>query len=1172
MMTNQPTPAAIDSEQDDERFAELLEVFGRIVAEAIAENDDQKVEAFLQLHGDQQARLRKLLPTMRAMAAIRSEAESREPAFAGTALHEAIFDGRPLGDFRVLRELGRGGMGIVYEARQISINRRVALKILPLAAVMDPRHVLRFKNEVQAAALLQHQNIVPVYSLGCDHGIHYYAMQYVEGHTLAEIIASLRSQAGLDAARPADGNGRDSKLAEVTTTLSELKASTPARGDMCAGSDMPAGNGKPVLRELAADASRGSEPAAAMTLSNASSSSVRDRCRAAAKLIIQAAEALDHAHQRGVLHRDIKPANLMVDTTGNLWVTDFGLARLEADAGTTMTGQIVGTLRYMSPEQALARRVVVDHRTDIYSLGATLFELCTLQAVYITSDRQELLKQIAFEEPRSMRKIDPRIPRELETITFKSISKNPTDRYDTAQELADDLRRYLDQRPILAKPPSPGDRVRKWSRRNWRAIIAATAVVLVGLVASLVGLSLHSSRLNGANRALENLNAELVTSRDETRELLYLADMRLAFDAWDRRRFDELQSLLDRHKPRRGETDVRGSEWNLLASLTKPPQPVTFLGHVGPVREIAMVPGREEFVSVGDDGTIRHWSILPRKLLRTIETESENLHAVAISSDGKWLATGNPTLQLWDFVTGEKLRDLSRIDYTLESIAFAPHGESIAAGWRHDEVRVVALDGEERARLPTTLKRNETLEFSHDGQTLFVPLETEERHVIRQLQVDSPGEWSDLEGGKSSPLWSRLTVSHDDLVSAVVSYTGGTVHLIENATARQIGVLGNSAGTIRALDFAPHDEGLAWGSDDGVLRVAVLRHKWPSTALATLQQVVPRVISAHARKITDVEYLTGDRVLTCSEDGSIKLWNMLETDVSLPMELPNVSTSGIAFSPDGHQIAVPCADGRVWFGSAVNGRSIDSVRIGDHGLEQIVYFPDGSGIVVGDADGTVTAWNQKERRVVAQWNNPDSAGVRALAIASQGGHIASATADQLLRIHDAESLSVLETISAPANVKALDFSPDGSSLAWGGSFSELFVHETSGWTQTHRISTRSALCQCVAFANEADLLASGHENGSIQIIDSSHGRMLQQFASGASVQSIAWSPDARLLVSTHRDGTQRVWHVSAATALGILHRDAKPYGTTRFSPDGSRLATVFTLGEASRGILWKLND
>ena len=193
---------------------------------------------------------------------------------------------------------------------------------------------------------------------------------------------------------------------------------------------------------------------------------------------MQAAEALEHAHALGVVHRDIKPANLMVDSRGELWITDFGLARIRGDVSLTRSGDIVGTLRYMSPEQALARRGVVDQRTDIYALGLTLYELLTLRPAFDGRDHHELLRQIAMDEPISPRRLNKAVPRDLETIIMKAICKEPSNRYATAQELADDLTRFCEDRPILARRPTVLERGRRWVRRH-RQIVGTAVTVLV---------------------------------------------------------------------------------------------------------------------------------------------------------------------------------------------------------------------------------------------------------------------------------------------------------------------------------------------------------------------------------------------------------------------------------------------------------------------------------------------------------------------------------------------------------------------------------------------------------------------------------------------------------------------------------------------------------------------
>jgi serine/threonine-protein kinase len=274
-----------------------------------------------------------------------------------------------LGDFRILREVGRGGMGIVYEAEQVSLGRRVALKVLPLAAALDARQLQRFQLEAHAAACLHHTNIVPVHAVGTERGVPYYAMQFIDGQSLAAVVRDLCRLEGVE---PVDGPAPG--LPEVSTTALAAALLTgrlaALLGDQDLDPDTPA-TPLPRAREGRSErpGSPGGPVGASARASTSSSTRTRDHARTVANLGLQAAEALDHAHTHGILHRDIKPANLLLDAGGRLWVTDFGLAQVQGQSGLTLSGDILGTLRYMSPEQALGRRVVIDGRTDVYSLG-----------------------------------------------------------------------------------------------------------------------------------------------------------------------------------------------------------------------------------------------------------------------------------------------------------------------------------------------------------------------------------------------------------------------------------------------------------------------------------------------------------------------------------------------------------------------------------------------------------------------------------------------------------------------------------------------------------------------------------------------------------------------------------------------------------------------------------
>jgi len=375
---------------------------------------------------------------------------------------------RILGDYRIIREIGRGGMGIVYEAEQMSLRRRVALKVLPYAAVLDERQLARFRNEALAAAALKHPHIVGIHDFGSDHSVYFYTMDYVEGYDVGKLISQLRRH-GLSF--ETNGNGFDLKMEPGSAITVDHNAPTRFASDA-------------TLSELR------SEETEAVNF-ELSVRSARDKQRyyqTVARMGMQAAEALDFAHEKGILHRDIKPSNLMVDQEGQLLIADFGLARIDGENTLTFTGNLIGTLRYMSPEQSSGKTSNLDRRSDVYSLGVTLYEMLTLRPIYADYDHNESLVKRATEEPTHPRKYDRLIPVDLETIILKAIAINREDRYETTQELADDLKRFLDNEPIHARRQPITKRIWKFIQKNksLTALLLFSAAVLMLLGMGIV--------------------------------------------------------------------------------------------------------------------------------------------------------------------------------------------------------------------------------------------------------------------------------------------------------------------------------------------------------------------------------------------------------------------------------------------------------------------------------------------------------------------------------------------------------------------------------------------------------------------------------------------------------------------------------------------------------------
>ena len=445
--------------------------------------------------------IRELLPAMVEIEQVREDhQDAAAPAAAPPA--PAL---RQLGDFRILREVGKGGMGIVYEAEQVSLGRHVALKVLPRSMLLDDRAKRRFEREAKAAARLHHTNIVPIFGVGEHEGLPYYVMQFIQGLGLDGVLDELKNlqpggaRAGSTVTRR-QVHRAHTEIAAAQVARSLLTGEFPGRNDDDEdATTAPEEVARP--HDPAADARDRPAGSDSFTLSSSSvvlpgrsrdgSQSKRRKptyWQSVASIGIQVADALEYAHKQGVQHRDIKPSNLLLDTQGTVWVADFGLAKADDQQNLTHTGDVLGTLRYMPPEAFEGK---TDARSDVYSLGLTLYEMLAFRPAFDEKERNRLIRQVTQEEPARLGKLNRHVPRDLQTIVHKAIDKDPKQRYGSAGSLAEDLQRFIEDEPIKARRVGRTERLWRWCRRHPAQAAASllALLVLAALATLAVGYS-----------------------------------------------------------------------------------------------------------------------------------------------------------------------------------------------------------------------------------------------------------------------------------------------------------------------------------------------------------------------------------------------------------------------------------------------------------------------------------------------------------------------------------------------------------------------------------------------------------------------------------------------------------------------------------------------------------
>jgi WD40 repeat protein/serine/threonine protein kinase len=1099
------------------------------------------VEAYIAAHPGHAERLRKLLPAVEALAELGHSAAAGETFVPPTGRDFDSEQGR-LGDFHILREVGRGGMGVVYEAEQISLGRRVALKVLPFAAALDAKQLQRFKNEAQAAAHLIHQNIVPVHYVGCERGVHFYAMQFIDGQTLAAVIQELRGVRGVEREARQDGRVASQVSGSASNAIAEPQSTASYRGL------------QPPLAPAAAPLSS-TPPAAALSTERSTRSPAF--FRTVANLGMQAAEALEHVHQLDVIHRDIKPANLLVDMNGHLWITDFGLARLGSDAGLTMTGDLLGTIRYMSPEQALAKRVAVDARTDMYSLGVTLYELLTLEPAYNGKNREEVLRQIAFEEPRPPRRLNPTVPGELETIVLKAMAKNPAERYATAQELADDLRRFLEDKPIQARRPTLRQRSAKWARRHKTVVRAAGVVVMLAVLALGVSTLL-------VWRSNETLNKAL----DRERLTLYYQRIALAEREWTANNLSRYDRLLDECPEQ-----LRAWEWHYLKRLRH--QTMAPLRHDAAVLCAAISPDGGRIASGSQDGIVKIWDAQTGRNLASFVAHPHHVRSLAFSPDSRRLATvsWDKTVKLWDVPKLVEDRSASPLLVLkghagqVWSVAFSPDGQRLASGseGREKDVGEVkvwdAATGTELLALAGHGAAAYGLAFSPDGQRLA---SASRDKTVRIWNVNSGQEQHTFRSHNHEVWCVAFSPDGQRLASGggrSVEPADGELKVWDAQTGREIFTLPGHAMMVFCVAFSPDGKRLASGSGDHIVKL------WDVT---TGQEAL--TLHGHLNYVRGVAFSPdGRRLISACHDRTVRIWDATPAPAAKdgdaltlhgdgdsvasvafspadPRLLASAHRDGIrfwdawtgkprhaldayprarlvAFSPDGQYLAAGRANGvfKVW--DATTWKEILNLSL-DSGQPPMTmtFSPDSRFLATAGYDFCVTIWEVPSGKKIHELHDHNWP-IHGLAYRPNGEQIASASADGTVRLWDVTTGKEIDSspLRHAGDVAGVAFRPDGRRLASAGWDRTVRIWDTRTWKQLHLLRDSTGGAFSVAYSPDGRRLAWGGTDSTVKVWDEATEEIHTLRGHTSWVRCVAFSLDGKQIASASADGTVRIW-------------------------------------------------